>query len=90
MGLAKAVRLAARVLDGERRREQRAHDRGAGDGNTFRDIGLEIATIAVEGGEVGAASAFVYEDADVERVLASLNRGSGEQDGGDEEEGGGD
>lgn len=41
----------------------------------FGDIGMEIATIAVEkdgaGGAV-AASAYIYNDADVERVLESL------------------
>lgn len=41
----------------------------------FGDIGMEIATIAVEkdgDGRAAATSAYIYNDADVERVLESL------------------
>lgn len=81
MGLAEAVRLAARVLEGERRREINAQDRSAAGGSKFRGIGMEIATIAVareEEEEAGAGagagvSAYLYDDAEVEKVLSTLD-----------------
>lgn len=73
MGLAEAVRLAASVLDGERERELRAQDKGTEGSNEFRGIGIEVATVAVENGKEGAAcSVYLYDDADVERLLESL------------------
>lgn len=75
MGLAEAVRLAASVLDGERKRELRAQDKGTGGSDEYRGIGMEVATVAIEKGQEGAAcSAHVYDDADVERLLESLSK----------------
>ncbi|CAM9590750.1 unnamed protein product [Scytosiphon promiscuus] len=74
--LGDAVRLAARVLNRERARERKSRD--------FGDIGMEIATIAVEAGSGGgegqdgrgltaaAASSYIYSDAEVEKLLESL------------------
>lgn len=79
MGLAEAVRLAARVLEGERKREQAALDRdaGGGSGSKFRGIGMEIATVAVEDGTRKEASAYIYNDFEVEKVLGSLGKENG-------------
>ena len=92
MGLSEGVRLAARVLDGERRRIQKRETktRHANVGiREFGSIGMEIATIAVDvEGEGSSASAYVYDDADVERVVGSLDGEEGE--GGKDGEGGGD
>lgn len=76
MGLAEAVRLAASVLDGERKRELRVQDKGTDSGNEFRGIGMEVATVAVKKGKEGAAacSVYLYDDADVERLLENLGR----------------
>lgn len=95
MGLAEAVRLAARVLNAERKREQAALDRSAGGASEFRGIGMEIATVAVEGagqGRPGRASAYMYNDAEVEKVLIALGRPDGDgkaelEERGDSEEG---
>ena len=77
MSLAEAVRLAASVLDDERKRELTVGGRGAAQaGNNYRGIGMEIATVAVLGEEKRTASVYVYDDADVESVLASLDRES--------------
>lgn len=78
------MRLAVKVLDAERRREEKNQDRSAnskGSGGSFRGIGMEIATIAVgqvdeDGGDM-AASAYAYNDADVARVLEALDGGEG-------------
>lgn len=82
MGLAEAVRLAARVLDRERRRIQKREtkSRKATNGQ-FGGIGMEIATVAVDTAGEGTASAYVYDDAGVERVVESLDRGRGEGEG---------
>lgn len=88
IGLGEAVRLSARVLSRERARERKSRDirttagEGEGDGERrerqdFGDIGMEIATIAVEGGggkggAAAAASLYIYSDEEVERLLESL------------------
>ncbi|CAM9234168.1 unnamed protein product, partial [Ectocarpus sp. 12 AP-2014] len=88
IGLGEAVRLSARVLSRERARERKSRDirtaAGEGEGERegrerqdFGDIGMEIATIAVEGGggkgvAAAAASLYIYSDEEVERVLESI------------------
>ncbi|CAB1118512.1 unnamed protein product [Ectocarpus sp. CCAP 1310/34] len=90
MGLGEAVRLSARVLSRERARERKSRDiwtaageregEGAGEPRErqdFGDIGMEIATIAVEGSggkgvAAAAASLYIYSDEEVERVLESI------------------
>eukprot|EP00752_Nemacystus_decipiens_P014324 g12743.t1 len=67
--------------EGKRRDSERERER-----EELGDIGMEIATIAVEkddDGRAAAASAYIYDDADVERVLESLEeKGDGERQGG--------
>ncbi|CAM9373127.1 unnamed protein product [Pylaiella littoralis] len=80
---------AGKEEEEEEEGESKAKD-GRDQRNDFGDVGMEIATIAVErdgggGGGTGrgaSASAYIYSDAEVERVLETLGDGGGEEEGG--------
>lgn len=97
MRLTEALRLAVRVLAAERRRrkaDQAVNKSGAPESG---DIGMEIATIAVEEGEASGeqgrgrkrASAYIYSDAEVDKIVSMLDDHQEavpeDQDGGNQE-----
>lgn len=84
MGLGEAVRLVARVLRRELERRRGEEGMNAGDASSHVDIGMEIATLTMlateESGATGrdhrgpSVCAYIYSDAEVDKVLLNLGR----------------